>query len=117
MSASGLTLASVAGEQHQVVPHSRGVIGQREVQPELVEEGEARQGGVSSEGRVSEAVGSAEPGPGDADGCETNACPLVAGGESGPSLPRRLPKDGTIATHYRPGLPEPFSFLFSFITC
>lgn len=48
-SRSGLTLAFVAGEQHQVVPHSRGVIGQRELQPELVEEGEARQGGVSRE--------------------------------------------------------------------
>lgn len=71
----------MAGEQHQVVPHSRGVIGQRELQPELVEEGEARQGGVSREGRVSEPVASAEPGPGDADGCKTNACPLVAGGD------------------------------------
>lgn len=107
----------MAGEQHQVVPHSRGVIGQRELQLELIEEGEAGQGGVSREGRVSEAVASAEPGPGDADGCKTKACPLVDGGESGPSLPPRLPKDGTIATHSRPGLPELFSFLFSSITC
>lgn len=39
-----------------------------------------------------------------------------SGLNSGLILPRRLPKDGTIATHYRPGLPEPFSFLFGYIT-
>lgn len=81
-SRSSLTLAFVAGEQHQIVPDSRGVIGQRELQPELVEEGEARQGGVRREGRVAElAAAAAEPGPGDVDGCKENTWPSVTGGD------------------------------------
>lgn len=83
MSGSSLTLAFVAGEQHQVVPHSRGVIGQRELQPELVEEGEAGQAGMRREGRVAKlaAAAAAEPGPGDIDGCKENTCPSVTGGD------------------------------------
>lgn len=79
MSRSSLTLAFVAGEQHQVVPCSRGVIGQRELQPELVEEGEAWQGGMRREGCVAELATAAEPGPGDIDGCKENTCPSVTG--------------------------------------
>lgn len=71
----------MASEKHQVVPHGRGVIGQGELQPELVEEGEARQGGVSREGCVAEPVVSTEPGPGDVDGCKTNTAPLASRGD------------------------------------
>lgn len=71
----------MAGEQHQIVPRSRGVIGQRELQPELVEEGEARQGGMRREGRVAQRAAAAEPGPGDVDGCKENTWPSVTGGD------------------------------------
>lgn len=81
MSRSSLTLALVAGEQHQVVPHSRGVIVQRELQPELIEEGEAWQGGMRCEGCVAELAATAEPGPGDMDGCKENTCSSVTGGD------------------------------------
>lgn len=79
---SSLTLAFVAGEQHQVVPCSHGVIGQRDLQPELVEEGEAWQVGMRRKGRVAElGAATAEPGPGDIDGCKDKTRPLVAGGD------------------------------------
>lgn len=71
----------MAGEKHQIVPHGRGVIGQRELQPELIEEGEARQGGVSLEGCVAEPVISTEPGPGDVDSCKTNMSLLASRGD------------------------------------
>lgn len=71
----------MAGKQHQVVPRGRGVIGQRELQPELVEEGEARQKGICREGRVSKLAPAAEPGPGDVDGCKENTCPSATGGD------------------------------------
>lgn len=121
VSGSSLTLAFVAGEQHQVVPHSRGVIGQCELQPELVEEGEAGQGGMRQEGRVAElATAAAEPGPGDMDGCKENTCPSVTGGDLVWTDSSRTPSQVTKRWHYcytlHTGLPELFSFLFSYIT-
>lgn len=57
------------GEHHQAVSRSRRIIGERELQLELVEETEAREGGIGHEGRVAELVTSAEPGASDVDGC------------------------------------------------
>lgn len=57
------------GEHHQAVSRSGRIIDERELQLELVEETEAREGGIGQEGRVAELVASAEPGASDVDGC------------------------------------------------
>lgn len=63
-------MSFVPGEQDQVVFRRRRMIGERELQLELVEEAEAGDGGVSHEGGVTELVGAAEPGAGYVDGCK-----------------------------------------------
>lgn len=68
-SRSELTSSFMAGEQHQVVSHSGGVVGQRELQLELVEEAEAGDGGEGHKGRVTKLVAAAESGTGYVDGC------------------------------------------------
>lgn len=59
----------MAGEQHQVVSHSGGVVGKRELQLELVEEAEAGDGGIGHKGRVTKLIAATESGTGDVDGC------------------------------------------------
>lgn len=77
-----LTLSFMPGEHHQAVSRSRRIIGERELQLELVEETEAREGGIGHEGRVAELVAAAEPGAGDVDGCnvrktkKNHLCPI-----------------------------------------
>lgn len=71
MSRLGLTLSFTPGKHHQVVSHGRRIIGECELQLELVEETEARERGICQEGGVTELVGSAEPGTGHTDGCKT----------------------------------------------
>lgn len=116
-----LTSSFVPSEQQQVVFHSRWIVGECELQLELVEEAEARDGGISREGSVTKLITSTESGTSYIDGCKTNTlrtrlfhiriaiawagvcrvlrlCGLSWTGWIH-HLPHRLPKDGTIATH------------------
>lgn len=67
-----LTLSFMPSEDHQIVFHSRWIIGERELQLELVEETEAWEGGISHKGRVTKLITSTESGPSYIDGCKTN---------------------------------------------
>lgn len=76
------------------------------------------------EGRVAKLAAAAEPGPGDIDGCKENTRPSVTGGDLLGTETRsdssRTPSQVTKRWHYcytlHTGLPELFSFLFSYIT-
>ena len=72
MHGAELTLSFTPSEQDQIVFHGRRVVGERELQLELVEEAEARDRGVGHEGGVAKRVASAEPGSSHVDGCEEN---------------------------------------------
>lgn len=65
-------MSFVSSEQDQVVFHSRRVIGECELELELVEQTEAGDGGVGHKGRVAKLIASAESGTSDTDGCNTN---------------------------------------------
>lgn len=77
MSSSELTLSFMPSEQHQVVFHSRWIVGKRELQLELVVEAEARDGGISHKGSVTELIASTEPGASYVDACKTNAVTIT----------------------------------------
>lgn len=59
-------------EQHQVVFHSRRIIGECELQLELVEEAEARDGGICHKGSVAKVIAPTESGTGYIDGCKSS---------------------------------------------
>ena len=67
-----LTAALLSGEQDEVVPQGGRVVGERELQLELVGGAEAREGRVGQEGRVAQLLAAAaEAGAGYVDGCGT----------------------------------------------
>lgn len=67
-----LTLSFMPSEQHQVVFHSRRIIGECELQLELVEQAEARDGGICHKGSVTKLIAPTESGTSYIDACKTN---------------------------------------------